>query len=384
MTKTTTTRTNNSAANTATATTKNGVCQRFLATTVGKWLSSKTAIELANCQRGEVFDAAFVRGLKKTCLRHWPIAPVCVTEDKGDGKPVYILFDGQQRTAAMREARKTCNAMELESFDSAPLFLEIVALPEDLPEGEFFRYRNTNNAPTKAQACLGNYSSDVREIIHAVTVPALVGALYARRTKADGLEIARVGKLDDLLQALALALLSPRQASTNFGDVSKALESISSGGVDAETKNRAMTRAVPKCEAIATALRGLAASEDLKKLYRAACTPKVLVPLFMGTGTDAEAVLATIRALFGDDGKAVQTSPITDYSTGDGVPAIAIDWYTLMTSDRSNGAGVNSKRAAFIAREYTRAKAAIALKKQRDSQIEKELEVVESELPEGL
>lgn len=379
MTKTTTAKTT-----AATATTKNGVCQRFVGTTVGRWLSSKTAIELANCQRGEVFDAAFVRGLKTSVIRHWPIAPVCVTEDKQDGKPVYVLFDGQQRTAAMKEARRTCNAVELESFDSAPLFLEIVSLPEDLPEGEFFRYRNTNNAPTKAQASLGNYSGDVREVIHAVTVPALVGALYARRTKADGLEIARVGKLDDLLQALALALVSPRQASTNFGDVSKALESISSAGIEPEVKARALERAQPKCEAIATALRGLASAEDLKKLYRAACTPKVLVPLFMGTGTDAEAVLATIRSLFGDDGKATQCSPITDYTTGDGVPAIAIDWYTLMTSDRSNGAGVNNKRAAFVAREYARAKASLNLRKQRDSQIEKEIESMEDALPEGL
>lgn len=380
MTKTTTAKTTATTANSV----KNGVCQRFVAITVGKWLSSKTAKELASCQRGEVFDASFVRGLKNTCLHHWPIAPVCVTEDKQDGRPVYVLFDGQQRTAAMREARKTCNAVELEAFDSAPLFLEIVALPDDLPEGEFFRYRNTNNAPTKAQASLGNYSGDVREVIHAVTVPALVGALYARRTKADGLEIARVGKLDDLVQALALSLVSPRQASTNFGDVSKALESISSAGIEPEIKARALERAVPKCEAIAAALRALASAEDLKKLYRAACTPKVLVPLFMGTGTDSEAVLATIRTLFGDDGKATQCAPIVDYTTGEGVPPVAIDWFTLMTSDRSNGAGVNNKRAAFVAREYARAKAAIALKRQRDSQIDKEMESVEEDLPDGL
>lgn len=380
MTKTTTAKTTATTANSV----KNGVCQRFVAITVGKWLSSKTAKELASCQRGEVFDASFVRGLKNTCLHHWPIAPVCVTEDKQDGRPVYVLFDGQQRTAAMREARKTCNAVELEAFDSAPLFLEIVALPDDLPEGEFFRYRNTNNAPTKAQASLGNYSGDVREVIHAVTVPALVGALYARRTKADGLEIARVGKLDDLVQALALSLVNPRQASTNFGDVSKALESISSAGIEPEIKARALERAVPKCEAIAAALRALASAEDLKKLYRAACTPKVLVPLFMGTGTDTEAVLATIRTLFGDDGKATQCAPIVDYTTGEGVPPVAIDWFTLMTSDRSNGAGVNNKRAAFVAREYARAKAAIALKRQRNSQIDKEMESVEEDLPDGL
>lgn len=381
MTKTTTTR-NNSTVTVSSA--KSPVCQRFIQTTVGKWLSSKTAIELASCQRGEVFDAAFVRGLKTTCLKHWPIAPVCVTEDKEDGKTVYILFDGQQRTAAMREARKSCKAGELDAFDSAPLFLEIVALPDDLPEGEFFRYRNTNNAPTKAQANLGNYSSDVREVIQAVTSPELVGALYARRTKSEGFEISRVGKLDDLLQALALCLLSPRHASTNFGDVSKALESLSRGGVDDEMKRKAIERAPLKCEAIATALRALASVEDLKKLYRAACTPKVLVPLFAGTGTDAQAILVAIRELFGDDGKAIQTQPITDYRATDNVPAVAIDWYTLMTTERSNGAEVNRKRTAFIARAYARAKEQVRAEAERKAKIEAEMGEIESELPEGL
>lgn len=384
MTKTTTTSTNSASANSAKSM-KSKPCQRFLPTTVGKWLSSKTAIELASCQRGEVFDAAFVRGLKRSVLRHWPISAVCVTENKDEsGGAFYVLFDGQQRTAAMREARKSCNAAELELFDAAPLFLEVVSLPEDLPEGEFFRYRNTNNAPTKAQAALGNYSQAVREVISAVTQPSLVQALYSRRTKADSFEISRVGKLDDLLQALALALLSPESTSTNFGKVSSTLESLSKAEIEPETLAKALERAPLKCEAVAGALKALSSVEDLKKLYRAVCAPKVLVPLFAGTGTDTGAVLAAIRALFGDDGKAKQCAPITDFSVGEGSPTVAIDWYTLMVTDRGNDAGVNRKRAAFFAREYTRARAAQRMEAARKREIENEFQQLAEDETEDL
>lgn len=358
--------------------------QRFAPTTVGRWLSSKTAIKLADCQRGEVFDASFVRGLKKSVLSHWPIAPVCVTENKNPDGTFYVLFDGQQRTAAMREARKTCTVEELTAFDSAPLYLEIVCLPSDLSEGEFFRYRNTNNAPTKAQANLGNYTERVRDVIHAVTSPSLINSLYARQTKADGFEISRVGKLDDLIQALALALIKPEAASTNFADVSKSLASIGNNGIDDETYQRAMERAELKCDAIGKALKTIAADEDLKKMYRSICLPKVLVPMFAGTGTDSGAIVAAIKAMFGADGKATQIAAIPDYkSSNDDVP-IAIDWYSLMTEERSNSASANRKRIAFFAREYTKAKMRLKNEEMKRQQIEAEMDKITDEAPADL